>query len=74
MAQYDFTCRSCDQTFEVFSTGFINDEQRHCPHCGSRDVQQRYSSFLHSIKAAPTPAAACACAAAPQGCGCPGCD
>lgn len=74
MAQYDFICRSCDRPFEVFSVGFIRDEQKRCPRCGSLEVQQQYTSFLHNIKAAPAPAPSCACAAAPQGCACAGCE
>lgn len=77
MAHYDFVCRACGHAFEVFSTGFIRDEQKFCPICSSADIQQQYSSFLHSIKAAPSAPACdcdCACAAAPGGCGFAGCE
>ena len=48
MALYGFVCRECGHTFEVFSIGFIKEEQKECPKCGSRDVQQKLSSFLRS--------------------------
>ncbi len=46
MALYDFVCLDCDEQFEVFSTGFIKDEQKVCTACGSPHVQQKFSSFL----------------------------
>ena len=46
MSQYDFTCHECEADFEVFSTGFIKDEQKQCPECGSTNVQQKFTSFL----------------------------
>lgn len=48
MALYDFDCSDCGAEFEVFSTGFIKDEQKVCPTCGSQDVRQRFTSFLSS--------------------------
>ena len=46
MALYDFVCTECDHSFEVFSVGFIKAEQQECPQCGSRNVRQKFSSFL----------------------------
>ena len=46
MALYDFVCADCDHIFEVFSVGFIKAEQQECPRCGSRNVRQKFSSFL----------------------------
>ena len=46
MALYDFVCADCDHSFEVFSIGFIKTEQEQCPQCGSRNVHQKFSSFL----------------------------
>ena len=48
MALYDFACLDCGEEFEVFSTGFIKDEQKVCPACESVHVQQKFSSFLRS--------------------------
>jgi len=48
MALYDFACQACGTDFEVFSTGFIKDDQKVCPACGSAEVQQKFSSFLSS--------------------------
>jgi putative FmdB family regulatory protein len=38
---YDLRCRSCGEDFEVFCQGFIKDEAKVCPDCGSVDVEQR---------------------------------
>jgi putative FmdB family regulatory protein len=40
MALYDLACGHCGEEFEVFSTGFIKDDQKVCPACGSEQVQQ----------------------------------
>jgi putative FmdB family regulatory protein len=46
MALYDFACDHCGELFEVFSTGFIKDEQKVCPACGSAEVRQKFASFF----------------------------
>jgi putative FmdB family regulatory protein len=46
VALYDFVCADCNHTFEVFSLGFIKAEQEECPECGSRNVHQKFTSFL----------------------------
>ena len=46
MAFYDFTCLACGSDFEVFCTGFIKEDQKLCPSCGSVKVRQKFSSFL----------------------------
>lgn len=48
MAQYDFVCNECGHAFDVFSKGFIKDQQKQCPQCGSRKVRQKFSSFLRN--------------------------
>jgi putative FmdB family regulatory protein len=45
MASYDLRCSSCDSDFEVFVLGFLKDEDKVCPECGGRDVQQRFTGF-----------------------------
>jgi putative FmdB family regulatory protein len=49
MASYDLVCETCGSAFEVFRQGFLADDDRVCPSCGSRDVRQKFSSFLTSI-------------------------
>jgi putative FmdB family regulatory protein len=68
VALYDFVCNQCDHDFEVFSTGFIKDEQKKCPECGSADVQQKFTSFLRggSSSSSHVPSGGCA---APAGSG-----
>jgi putative FmdB family regulatory protein len=72
LATYDLACGSCGTQFDVFVQGFLKDEARVCPECGSREVEQRFTGFLrgssgsHAVGAAPTggPAGGCGC-----GCG-----
>ena len=49
MASYDLICEKCDHLFEVFHQGFLKDEDRVCPECGSVDVRQKFSSFLRNL-------------------------
>lgn len=49
MASYDLVCEKCDNEFEVFHQGFLKDEDRVCPECGSEDVRQKFSSFLRGL-------------------------
>ena len=53
MALYDFICDDCGSAFEVFSVGFLKDEQKQCPQCGSRAVRQKYSAFLRGLATGP---------------------
>lgn len=45
MASYDLKCRACGKDFEVFVQGFLKDEAKVCPDCGSREVEQRFTGF-----------------------------
>jgi putative FmdB family regulatory protein len=45
MASYDLKCVTCGKDFEVFCLGFLKDDVKVCPECGSRDVQQRFTGF-----------------------------
>ena len=49
MASYDLVCDACGHDFEVFRQGFLKDEDRVCPDCGSTEVRQKFTSFLSSI-------------------------
>jgi putative FmdB family regulatory protein len=49
MASYDLVCDECGHSFEVFRQGFLKDEDRVCPDCGSEDVRQKFTSFLKNI-------------------------
>jgi putative FmdB family regulatory protein len=49
MASYDQVCDACGHEFEVFRQGFLKDEDRVCPDCGSTGTRQKFSSFLSSI-------------------------
>jgi len=45
MASYDLRCDSCGKDFEVFCLGFLKDDVKVCPDCGSREVHQRFTGF-----------------------------
>jgi putative FmdB family regulatory protein len=49
MATYDLHCRVCGNSFEVFVQGFLKDEDRQCPACGSFQTEQKFSSFLSGV-------------------------
>ena len=46
MPTYDLTCASCDTQFERLRQGFLRDEDRVCPDCGSHEVAQRFTGFV----------------------------
>jgi putative FmdB family regulatory protein len=46
MPHYEFVCNACKKTFSKILTIAEHDaEETTCPHCGSRDVEQRWSAF-----------------------------
>ena len=49
MALYDFVCNDCGHCYEIYVQGFLKDEERKCPKCGSTDVRQKYTSFLGNV-------------------------
>lgn len=62
MASYDLRCDSCGQDFELFVQGFLKEEQKVCPECGSQDVAQRFTGFLcGSTSGGSSPAASPGC-------------
>jgi len=60
MASYDLVCDACGHDFEVFRQGFLKDEDRVCPDCGSADVRQKFTSFLKNIGGASSSGGGCA--------------
>ena len=46
MATYDLVCLECGHVFELFVQGFLRNEERQCPSCGSFKTQQKFSPFL----------------------------
>jgi len=46
MPHYEFVCNACKKTFEKILTMSEHDaEKTACPHCGSNEVEQRWSPF-----------------------------
>ena len=50
MASYDLVCQNCGNAFEVFVQGFIKDEDKQCPACGSFKTQQKFTSFMSNAR------------------------
>jgi putative FmdB family regulatory protein len=46
MPHYEFVCNACKKTFSKILTIAEHDaEKTTCPHCSSREVEQRWSAF-----------------------------
>ena len=50
MATYDLVCTECGHVFEVFVQGFLKDDDRKCPSCGSFKTRQKFSPFLTNAR------------------------
>ena len=46
MATYDLECLESGHVFELFVQGFLKNEDRQCPSCGSFKTRQKFSPFL----------------------------
>lgn len=46
MPTYDLACSDCDVKFERFRQGFLRDDDRVCPACGSMQVRQLFTGFV----------------------------
>jgi putative FmdB family regulatory protein len=62
MATYDLVCLQCGREFEVFVPGFIKDEDRQCPACGSFKTRQKYSAFLTNASTSSSSPSSADCA------------
>jgi putative FmdB family regulatory protein len=64
MASFDLRCCTCGEEFEVFVRGFLKDEEKVCPKCESREVEQRFTGFggLFSVKGSTSCADTGSCA------------
>jgi putative FmdB family regulatory protein len=47
VATFDLKCVACGHGFEVYVQGFLKEADKVCSECGSTDVAQVYSGFLH---------------------------
>ena len=46
MPHYDFFCHACSKTFsKVLTLAEYEEGKVECPHCGSQNVEQRWSAF-----------------------------
>ncbi len=47
MPQYEYSCRACQKQFSKVLTLAEHDKAEvACPHCGSKDVEQRWAAFF----------------------------
>jgi putative FmdB family regulatory protein len=46
MAIYDLKCDQCGNKFEIFVSGFLKEEDKKCPDCGSREISQQFTGFF----------------------------
>ncbi len=46
MPHYEFLCHTCKKTFSRILTIAEHDKEKvTCPHCGSRNIEQRWAAF-----------------------------
>ena len=46
MPHYDFYCRACKKSFsKILRLTDYEERDVVCPHCGSKEVEQRWSAF-----------------------------
>jgi len=49
MPIYEFTCESCDNTFEVNASFFEDLDSPECPECHGHETRKKYSFFMSSF-------------------------
>ena len=55
MPTYDLVCDACEHGFEAFRQGFLRDEDRVCPECGTQEARQLFTGFVTARPARPAP-------------------
>lgn len=50
MPTYDLKCHDCGESFERFLMRIIREDDRVCPHCGSRQVTSGPGGGVISIR------------------------
>ena len=48
MPSYDLACTDCGHEFETFRQGFLREEDRTCPQCGTAGARQLFTGFITS--------------------------
>ncbi|GBE57740.1 zinc ribbon domain protein [bacterium BMS3Abin01] len=48
MAIYDLKCDECEHQFEKYVSGFLSEDDKICPECGSHKISQKFTSFFGS--------------------------
>ena len=71
MPIYEFHCESCSKDSEVLVRA-TDWKDSTCPHCGSKKLTKKLSTFASSVAGAKPSAASCGIGAKSGGCGCRG--
>ncbi len=45
MPVYEYQCKACGETFDLFVRSATQRKEPQCPHCGSTEVQKAISLF-----------------------------
>lgn len=71
MPIYEYTCKSCEKTFEHLHRSMNDDGKIKCPECGSSKTARTFSVFAvgaEAPKASSTPPGACGRCGGPGPC------
>ena len=72
MPLYEFHCQKCQKDFELLVKS-SRSEGASCPHCGSKKLMKKFSTFAASVAQSPSSAMPDPCPMKTSGaCGCCG--
>lgn len=46
MPTYEFVCKKCRKEFELFVNHVVTEEEKTCPECHGRELEQRFTELL----------------------------
>lgn len=49
MPLYEFTCETCDNSFDVVASFFEDLDAPECPECHGHETRKKYSFFMSSF-------------------------
>jgi putative FmdB family regulatory protein len=48
MAIFDLNCKSCGHAWQLTTRSAIKPQQKKCPECQSKDIKQKFGSYLRN--------------------------